>query len=122
MSKIITPSVGRKVWFRLNGITELQKPRSGAEMVTARAFPQVSDPAKPLDATVVHVWNDRMVNLQILDHSGNPFIATSVTLLQEGDTPPQFGFYAEWMPYQLGQAKKEDGFVRDVQKMKEVVQ
>lgn len=38
MSKIITPSVGRKVWFRLNGITELQKPRSGAEMVTARAF------------------------------------------------------------------------------------
>lgn len=47
MSKIITPSVGRKVW---------------------------------------------MVNLQILDHYGNPFIVTSVTLLQEGDTPPQGGW------------------------------
>lgn len=33
MSKIISPYVGRKVWFRLNGITELEKPRSGAEMV-----------------------------------------------------------------------------------------
>ena len=29
MSKIITPTVGRKVWFRLNGINELEKPRSG---------------------------------------------------------------------------------------------
>ena len=105
MSKIISPSVGRKVWFRLNGITELEKPRSGAEMVPDRSFPQVIDMAKPLDATVVHVWNDRMVNLHVLDHYGNPFIATSVTLLQEGDTPPQFGFYAEWMPYQVGQAK-----------------
>ena len=106
MSKIITPTVGRKVWFRLNGVNELEKPRSGAETALVRALPSVADPTRPLDATVVYVWNDRVVNLHVLDHYGNPFIATSVTLMQEGDTPPQFGFYAEWVPYQLGQAKK----------------
>ena len=108
MSKIITPTVGRKVWFRLNGINELEKPCSGAETATVRSFPSVVDLTQPFDATVVYVWDDRRVNLHVLDHYGNPFIiATSVPLLQEGDTPPQFGFYAEWMPYQLGQAKKE---------------
>lgn len=122
MSKIIAPSVGRKVWFRLNGISELEKPRFGTETVPVQYRPHTVEFNQPLDATVVYVWNDRMVNLHILDHYGNPFIATSVKLLQEGDTPPQFGFYAEWMPYQLGQAKKEDGFVCEVQKMKEVVQ
>lgn len=122
MSKIIPPSVGRKVWFRLNGIVELERPRFGTETAPVRSRPHAVEFNQPLDATVVYVWNDRMVNLHILDHYGSPFIATSVKLLQEGDTPPQFGFYAEWMPYQLGQAKKEDGFVCEVQKMKEVVQ
>ena len=56
----ITPTVGRKVWFRLNGITELQKPRSGAEMVAARAFPQVSDPAEPLGTGLVKGWRGRI--------------------------------------------------------------
>mgnify|MGYP000845379520 FL=1 len=107
MNKIITPTVGRKAWFRLNGINELEKPRSGTETTPVRSFPSEVDPTQPLDATVVYVWNDRMVNLHVLDHYGNPFIATSVPLMQEGDTPPQFGFYAEWMHYQLGQAKKE---------------
>ena len=107
MSKIILPTVGRKVWFRLNGINELEKPRSGTEMTPVPSSPSVVDPTQPLDATVVYVWNDRVVNLHVLDHYGNPFIATSVSLMQEGDTPPQFGFYAEWVPYQLGQAKKE---------------
>ena len=107
MSKIIPPTVGRKVWFRLNDINELEKPRSGAGTATVRSLPSVADPTQPFDATVVCVWNDRMVNLHVLDHRGNPFLATLVPLMQEGDTPPQFGFYAEWMPYQLGQAKKE---------------
>ena len=107
MSEIIKPTVGRKVWFRLNGINELEKPHSDAETTPARSFPSVVDPTRPLDATVVYAWNDRVVNLHVLDHYGNPFIANSVPLMQEGDTPPQFGFYAEWMPYQLGQAKKE---------------
>ena len=107
MSKIITPTVGRKVWFRLNGINELEKPHSGTKTTPVRLFPLAADPTQPLDATVVYVWNDRMVTLHVLDHYGNPFIAPSVPLMQEGDTPPQFGCYAEWMPYQLGQAKKE---------------
>ena len=107
MNKNIPPTVGRKVWFRLNGINELEKPLSGTETTPVRSFPSAVDPTKPFDATVVYVWNNRVVNLHVLDHYGNPFIATSVSLMQEGDTPPQFGFYAEWVPYQLGQAKKE---------------
>lgn len=107
MSKIITPTVGRKVWFRLNGVDKLEKPRSDAETALVWAFPSVVDPTQPLDATVVYAWNDRMVNLHVLDHYGHPFIATLVPLMQEGDTPPQSGFYAEWVPYQLGQVKKE---------------
>ena len=107
MSKIIHPTVGRKVWFRLNDINKLEKPRSDAEMALVRSSPLVADPTQPLDATVVYAWDDRTVNLHVLDHRGNPFVATLVPLMQEGDTPPQSGFYAEWMPYQLGQAKKE---------------
>ena len=53
MSKIITPTVGRKVWFRLNGINELEKPRSGTETTPVRSFPSAVDPTQPLDATVV---------------------------------------------------------------------
>ena len=56
MSKIITPTVGRKVWFRLNGINELEKPRSDAETAPVRSFPSVADPTQPLDATVVYAW------------------------------------------------------------------
>ena len=102
-SPVITPTVGRKVWFRLNGIPQLA--RAGVEQYTPAA--PSNNGAQPFDATVVYVWDDRMVNLLVLDHYGNPFTATSVPLLQPGDVTPSAGFYAEWMPYQQGQARKE---------------
>lgn len=101
--KIIMPTVGRKVWFRLNGQNMLQVP-SHHEYLTGK--PTVNSD-QPLDATVVYVWSDRMVNLAIFDHFGTPFTATSVPLLQEGDEKPASGYYCEWMPYQTAQAKKE---------------
>lgn len=92
MSKVITPTVGRKVWLRLNGRT--------VEGLTA------NDTFTPMDATVVYVWHDRMVNLAARDHNGSPFSITSVPLLQEGDVAPRDTAYCEWMPYQKSQAEK----------------
>jgi hypothetical protein len=37
---------------------------------------------------------------------GKTFPKLSVTLVQDGDQLPSGGGYAEWMPYQQGQAKK----------------
>lgn len=91
---MITPTIGRKVWFRPNGTTRVDSERQLA----------IIDYTAPLDATVTYVWNDRMVNLLIVDHYGYTHKATSVTLRQEGDALPH-GLYAEWMPYQQGQAK-----------------
>lgn len=93
---MIKPTVGRKVWYRPTAFD-----KSGPGGMHA-ALDQ------PLDATVVYVHSDRMVNLLVVDHMGRSFPKTSVQLLQEGDTPPAVtggGGYAEWMPYQQGQAR-----------------
>lgn len=79
---VITPTVGRVVWFRDH-----------------------DDDPQPQAAMVVYVWHDRMVNLVVFDHEGNRGAATSIALRQEGDPVPDMP-YAEWMPYQVGQAKK----------------
>ena len=81
---VITPTVGRVVWYRRDPTDD-----------------------QPHMATVCYVWNDRMVNLAGFDHNGNPYKATSVTLRQEGDAQPLYP-HAEWMPYQVGQAKKHE--------------
>lgn len=60
-------------------------------------------------ALVTWVWGDHMVNLVVFDSNGNPMGRTSVPVVQEGspytvgDSP-----YVEWMPYQIGQAKKNE--------------
>lgn len=95
---MIVPTVGRKVWFRPSKLdTELN------------AFVASHGTHQPMDATVVYVWGDRCVNLAIFDPNGNLHARTSVTLIQDGDTPPPDGYYAEWMPYQVGQARKAEG-------------
>jgi hypothetical protein len=85
---MIKPSIGRVVWFQ---------------------------PAKPLDqplrdqpfsASVAYVWGDRMINIGYLDGNGVAHNATSVTLLQDDDPIPSTGYFAQWMPYQVGQAAK----------------
>ena len=78
---MIVPTPGRIVWFH----------------------DKQADEAKA--AIVVKVWGDRMVNLTVFDYGGTTRAETSVTLVQEGDTVPP-SRYAEWMPYQIGQAKK----------------
>lgn len=90
----ILPTVGRKVWFRPNGHLQLGM----TELYSGT----------PMDATVVYVWGPNMVNLLVVDHVGNQFPVNSVTLAGP-DTPIPSWSYCEWMPYQLGQAKKEGG-------------
>lgn len=94
---IIKPTIGQKVWFWPNG---------SHIGVPCQAQPQSQDPAQAMDATVVFVHGDRMVNLLVLDHNGIGWNVCSVNLKQEGDATPQW-MYAQWTPYQAGRAKKE---------------
>lgn len=91
------PTIGRKVWFRPNGA-------SIGEPGTKQPEEFVKD--QPMDATIVCVWGDAMVNLSVTDHGGTVHSIRSVTLRQEGEQAPQ-GMYCEWMPYQLSQAAKQ---------------
>lgn len=88
--QVIKPTIGRKVWYRPSG--QDHDPM------------HVIDLNVPMDATVVYVWSDHMVNLLIIDHVGNQHTRTSIHLVQPGDEARPANGYAEWMPYQVGQA------------------
>ena len=97
VSSIITPTIGRKVWYHTKGALVLPD---------GTAFCPVCYGVQPLDATVIYVWGDRMVNLDITDHEGNRFIAKSVTLVQPGGEAPNSCGYCVWTPYQQAQAAR----------------
>jgi hypothetical protein len=80
---MIEPTIGRVVWYR----------------------PDDSMNDQPLAALVAYVHGPRSVNLAVFDPNGIAFNRTYITLRQEGDDLPQRPF-CEWMPYQIGQAKK----------------
>ncbi len=87
---MIQPSIGRVVWFWPAKERDAPKPE------------------QPNAALVVYVHGDRMVNLTVFDSNGGSRGVTSVTLLQDDDTPSDLGRFARWMPYQLGQAAKTE--------------
>jgi hypothetical protein len=83
----IAPTVGRVVWVRNRyGNT------SGGQ---------------PEAALITYVWNDRLINVGGFDANGQPFAVTSLPLAHEIDGH-ESGLYAEWMPYQKGQAAKTE--------------
>jgi hypothetical protein len=84
---MITPTVGRVVWYHAPGAAQ---------------------GAQPQAAIIAFVHNDRLVNLHVIDPNGIASGATSVPLIQEGDNISLSGFYCEWMPYQKGQAAKTE--------------
>lgn len=84
---MIKPTVGRIVWF-WSSISN-----KNAEM-------------PPLAAIVTNVHSDEMVDLCIFSQNGNPNPQTSVPLVQPETEHPKTGMFCEWMPYQIGQAKK----------------
>lgn len=86
---IITPTVGRVVWYYPGEAKDVQ------------------DKKQPMAALVAYVHTDRMVNLAVFDHCGGHAGTTSVPLVQEGDDFPSGGeSFCCWMPYQQAQAKK----------------
>jgi len=88
---MIKPTIGRVVWFT--------PPSNSAEPnFTANS-------GKPMAAIIAYVWGDDMVNLHVIDHNGVGHSRTSVRLVQENEPKPEYGYYCEWMPYQIGQAK-----------------
>lgn len=89
---VISPTVGRVVWYRPSDEDHKHLAVNGDQ---------------PLVALVTTVWTDRMVNIAGFDANGVSFARTSVTLVQQGDIPPPYQ-YVEWMPYQIGQAKKHE--------------
>lgn len=89
---MIAPTVGRVVWYSHNH--------------EASPYPRLGD--QPFAAHVAFVHTERLVNLLVISHTGHTFARENVILLQEDDTAPIDAPYAEWMPYQKGQAAKTE--------------
>lgn len=82
----ITPVVGRIVHF----------------------WKSIKNPGQPEAAMVAFVFTDTMVNLTVFDHQGFSRTETSVRLVQPSEDPTGVYRFAEWMPYQKGQAAKTE--------------
>ncbi len=93
---MIKPTVGRIVWYH----PSIHDPH---EWSLESPPPQQECP--PLAAIITRVWSDSCVNLAVFAPSGETHPRTSVTLVSDGSVP---GAYAEWMPYQKGQAAKAE--------------
>lgn len=87
MPTIITPTVGRKVWYYPGGEQQLKHDQ-------------------PNDATIARVHSDRLINIGYRDANGESGNASSVPLVQEGDEFPH-GPFCMWMPFQQGQARAQ---------------
>lgn len=98
---IILPSIGRVVWFH-------PSPNSGETNFATHQADGV-----PYAAIVAHVWSPSLVNLAVLDANGVPHSRTSVVLIQDGVPQPADAF-CEWMPYQKGQAARQDAIAAPV--------
>lgn len=97
---IIIPTVGRVVWF-------YPAPKSGEAGFVC------NESGGPYAAIVARVWNDRMVNLAVIDANGTLHSRTSVRLVQ-GDEPAPDSAFCGWMPFQKGQAAKQDTQFKEV--------
>ena len=89
---MITPTVGRIVWFH---------PEAGVSYT------------QPWAALVTYVHSATMVNLAVFNENGNPQSRTSVPLWQ-GDGGIPAGMFCEWMPYQKGQAAKTEALEKQI--------
>lgn len=90
MVDFIKPSIGRKVWY-IPGSHHLELVR-------------LSD--QPFDATIVHVNSDTSINVVVFDHTGASLCYQNVPINVDLINPVG---HCEWMPYQVGQAKRHEG-------------
>lgn len=92
-ARVIVPTVGRKVWYWPSDLD-------------VRVHGMATMPGDPVDATIIAVSGLRCVNLHVIDAVGGAHARPSCALSQPGDSPPEDGGFAAWMPYQVGQATK----------------
>jgi hypothetical protein len=98
---MIEPTNGRIVWYTPYK-NELAESRG---MATQR---DKDGNIIPLAAQICAVWGPRCVNLLVTDCNGKTFAVTSQSLLQDDDVGNEHGGFAQWMPYQKGQAAKAE--------------
>lgn len=93
---VIKPTVGRVVLF----VPRVAKHEFG--------FCFCKDKEHAAIITTVH--SDRLINVAAFDANGKSYGFTSITLLQEDDTPEKaYGAdYCKWMEFQIGQAKRTE--------------
>ena len=99
-SPVLKPTIGRRVWFR----------PSGAFLASNPILTQFN-PEQPMDAGIVYVHHDHMVNLIVTDHVGKTLAVPSVPLLAGhyvADEDTDVYCCCEWMPYQKSQAAKTE--------------
>lgn len=92
----ITPTVGRVVWFY---------PATN-QATSGFAPPDEGQPLAAIVARVVDADAD-VLHLTVFDSNGVPHSMPYVQLVQADQGAPAEGRYAAWMPYQVGQAKKQ---------------
>jgi hypothetical protein len=94
----IKPTIGRRVWFR-----------ASAQFLERNPTVTQLGSGQPMDAGIVYVHHDHMVNLAVCDHVGRTHMVPSVPLLA-GQWEPSDDDYmvCEWMPYQKGEAAKTE--------------
>lgn len=97
---MITPTVGRVIWYRPGSNDDTM-----VLMGVDKAIPQ------PLAAFVIAVHPDGLINLHIIDSVGSTHTRYNVKILADHDAvdhdSARYG-YAQWMPYQIGQAKAHE--------------
>lgn len=90
---MIKPTVGRVVWFTPSvNSADSDFAHYGGD--------------QPHAAMIVYVWSDSLINLVVYGHDGKPHAKTSVPLVQEAEPKPD-GYFASWMPFQVGQARAQ---------------
>lgn len=94
------PTIGRRLWYW---------PSQDDQDVSIHSIDdhiKVLNDKQACDAGVVFVHTDSVVNLLVSDHWGRVRSRVYVKLLADGEDRPTDGSAcAQWMPYQVAQAK-----------------
>lgn len=89
-SVVIQAAVGRSLWYRPSSCD-----LTGPLPMVIQAGEAPGEGAKPLHATILAVWDDGTVNVQVLDIIGHAFTKKRVKLRQPAESAPAGG-YCEW--------------------------
>ncbi len=104
MQTAMVPTVGRNVYFEPG---EGQHSQNGKVVQFAGDADAPQSTQQPLLGFVCYVHSDELVNLLVIDHTGNGHSLTSVPFIPAGVPVPKDGPYAYWMPYQVGQHRAQ---------------